>query len=85
MSVKPAPMSCVYDVQSLKKWLHVEAPRVLVELVAVLRGCERPNGTLEFFSMKDYADGMCGDTLSPESIAWLRENIGEEFAIYNWW
>lgn len=83
--MKPSPMINVYDWIELEKWLKIEAPTVARELHAEIREREVSNGALTSIEIKDHEDGLCGDTLSPASVAWLKEHVGAYFRVYFWW
>lgn len=69
----------------VKPWLEKEAPAVMGELSAVLSHREAGQGSLQFFSMAEHEGGLCGDTLSADSIAFLKAHLGANFTIYFDW
>lgn len=94
-TIKPTPRPNVYDwiqgvgsaphAHDLHAWLRGVAPIVAAELAAVVAGWEASNGSFHVVTLDDHARGWCGDTLSAESIALLRAEIGATFALHVWW
>lgn len=86
MSPKPKQIEPVYQWGALHDWLKAEAPEVAAQLAVVVRGWERSgNGVLHCVALQLFDDGLYGDDLKPESIAYLRREVGDIFYVWLSW
>jgi hypothetical protein len=88
--VKPEPIPNVYDWQDLQRWIVHESEDAARELRVCVHGHPGDgggpfNGSLFCVSIDDHDEGLCGDTLSIETRAFLRAELGGEFMVYVWW